>query len=107
MMNFIDANNNAIFNVVLHYIIIKYQYVKSNMDPHMFFSELSRLLDSVMFIIHEDYLVPNCIYQYKIRIEVFQLVLCQWKDIVLYPTTLVSNEVLSYNWNQISNTLLY
>ena len=51
MMNIIDDNNNnAIFNVVLHYIIIKYQYVNV-IWIFIYFYVLSRLLDSVAFIL--------------------------------------------------------
>ena len=47
IMNSIDDNNNnAIFNVVFHYIMIKY-----NMDLHLFLCVFSNLLDSVMFIL--------------------------------------------------------
>ena len=45
-----DNNNNAIFNVVLNYKIIKYQYVNI-IWIFVFFSVFSRLLDSVMFIL--------------------------------------------------------
>ena len=52
MMNHIDDNNNnSIFNVVLRYIIIKYQYVNILWIFVCFFSVFSCLLESVMFIL--------------------------------------------------------
>ena len=44
-----DNNNNAIFNVVFCYIIIKYQYVNV-IWIFVCFSVFTCLLDSVMFI---------------------------------------------------------
>ena len=51
MMNIIDNNNNnAIFNVVLHHIFIKYQYLNV-IWIFICFSVFIFLLDSVMFIL--------------------------------------------------------
>ena len=53
-INSIDDNNNdAIFNVVLNYIIIKYQYVNI-IWILIYFSVFSLLLDSVMFILLKE-----------------------------------------------------
>ena len=61
MMNVIDDNNNnAIFNVGFHYIIIKNEYVNI-IWIFILFSEFSRFLDRVLFIPFKYYLVPNCI----------------------------------------------
>ena len=107
MRNSIDDNNkDEIYNVVLHYRIIKYQYVNI-LWVFIFYYWFSILIDSVMFIILKYDLVPNCLKQHKIWIETFQLVLCQWKDSILYTKILVWNKVISRSWNQISNALLY
>ena len=45
-----DNNHNAIFNVVFHYIMIKYKYVNI-IWIFISFSLFNLLLDSVMFII--------------------------------------------------------
>ena len=45
-----DNNHNAILYVVVHYIIIKYQYVNI-IRIFICFSVFSFLLDSVMFIL--------------------------------------------------------
>ena len=51
MMNSIDDNNNnTIFNVLLHYIIIKYQYLNI-IWIFLFYSLVSLLLDRVMVIL--------------------------------------------------------
>ena len=55
-----DNNNNAIFNVIVNYIIIKYQYVDI-IWIFICFSVFSILLDSVIFIPFKYDLVPNCI----------------------------------------------
>ena len=55
-----NNNNNAIFNIVFLNIMIKYQYVNV-IWSFIYFSMFSRLLDSVMFILFKDYLVPICI----------------------------------------------
>ena len=55
-----DKNNNAILYVAFYYIIIKYQYVNV-IWSFIFFSLFSILLDSVMFILFKDELMPKCI----------------------------------------------
>ena len=55
-----DYNHNSILYVVFHYRIIKYQYVNI-IWIFIFFSVFSLLLDSVMFVLLKDELVPKCI----------------------------------------------
>ena len=99
MRNITYGNNHiAILCVVFHYIIIKYLYE----NVIRFFNFFC-----VWSLTWQDELVPKCIQQHKIRIETLQLVLRQWKDNILNPTIIVSNKVLSFSWNQISNALLY
>ena len=55
-----DNNHNTILNLFFHYRIIKYQYINI-ISIFICFYVFSLLLDSVMFILFKEELVPSCI----------------------------------------------
>ena len=55
-----DNNHGVILSVILHYRIIKYQYVNI-IQIFIFSSVFSLLLDSFMFLLLKEELGPKCI----------------------------------------------